>query len=163
MLTYLYTINMRMCALLPKAAVGSLPKTAVSAAKGGDFVDAVQSREDYLENILILSKKKGMVRNVDIALQMNFSRPSVSIAIKKLEKEGYVSIDEDGFISLTAKGRKRAEQVYERHLVLTLILMEVGVEKNQASLDACKVEHCLSDESFAKIREYYLKYIHDKK
>ena len=126
-------------------------------------MDAVQSREDYLENILILFKKKGYVRNIDIATQMNYSRPSVSIAIKKLEKEGYVTVEEDGEIKLTAKGRKRAEQVYERHLVLTLILIEVGVEKNQASLDACKVEHCLSEESFAKIREYYLKYIHDKK
>jgi len=131
--------------------------------QGGDFMDAVQSREDYLENILILSKKKNVVRNVDIALQMNYSRPSVSIAVKKLEKEGYVTVSEDGGITLTSKGKKRAEQVYERHLVLTLILMEVGVEKNQASLDACRVEHCLSDESFAKIREYYLKYIHDKK
>ncbi len=131
--------------------------------QGGDFMDAVQSREDYLENILILSKKKSVVRNVDIALQMNYSRPSVSIAVKKLEKEGYVTVGEDGGITLTSKGKKRAEQVYERHLVLTLILMEVGVEKNQASLDACRVEHCLSDESFAKIREYYLKYIHDKK
>lgn len=126
-------------------------------------MDAVQSREDYLENILMLSKKKAVVRNVDIALQMNFSRPSVSVAVKKLEKEGYVTVSEDGNIELTSKGKKRAEQVYEKHLVLTLILMEVGVEKNQASLDACKVEHCLSDESFAKIREYYLKYIHDKK
>jgi Mn-dependent DtxR family transcriptional regulator len=126
-------------------------------------MDAIQSREDYLENILILSKKKGQVRNVDIATQMNFSRPSVSVAIKKLEKDGYVTVSEDGNIQLTSKGRKHAEQVYERHLVLTLILMEVGVEKNQASIDACKVEHCLSDESFAKICEYYLKYIHDKK
>ena len=99
-------------------------------------MDAIQSREDYLENILILSKKKGQIRNVDIALQMNFSRPSVSVAVKKLEKEGYVTVSEDGDIQLTSKGRKRAEQVYERHLVLTLILMEVGVEKNQASLDA---------------------------
>ena len=131
--------------------------------ENGEQMDAVQSREDYLENILILSKKKSVVRNVDIALQMNFSRPSVSVAVKKLEKEGYVTVSPDGNIELTGKGRKRAEQVYERHLVLTLILMEVGVEKHQASLDACKVEHCLSDESFAKVREYYLRYIHDKK
>ena len=131
--------------------------------ENGEQMDAVQSREDYLENILILSKKKSVVRNVDIALQMNFSRPSVSVAVKKLEKEGYVTVSPDGNIELTGKGRKRAEQVYERHLVLTLILMEVGVEKQQASLDACKVEHCLSDESFAKVREYYLRYIHDKK
>lgn len=130
--------------------------------KGVACLDGIRSKEDYLENILILSKKKNEIRNVDIALQMNYSRPSVSIALKKLEKEGYVDITADGAVSLTVKGRKRAEQVYERHLILTLILIELGVEKNQASLDACKLEHDFSEESFAKVREYYLKYIHDK-
>jgi len=125
-------------------------------------MDGDKSREDYLEAILVLSKKSDAVRNVDIAAHLGFAAPSVSIAIKKLAQENYIFIDDKKAVVLTPKGRLKAEQIYERHLVLTLILMELGVSKDTASHDACLLEHDLSDESFNRIKDFYFKNFHNK-
>lgn len=112
-----------------------------------------ESAEDYLERILILSNKLDVVRSVDIARDMSFSKPSVSVAMHKLEDNGYIKIGKDGELVLTPKGRKVAESVYERHLVITKALMSLGVSEEQAMIDACKVEHNLSEESFSAIKK----------
>lgn len=122
-------------------------------------MDGIQSREDYLETIFIITKQKGAVRNADIAAKLGFSRPSVSIAVKKLAAEGFVTIGENSLITLTEKGTDIARSVYEKHLILTHILKSLGVSDAQAENDACRLEHSLSDESFGRICEYYLKHI----
>ena len=110
------------------------------------------SAEDYLETILLLSKKKGAVRSVDIGDEMGFSRPSVSVALKKLREDGLAAMDADGFITLTEKGEAAASQVYDRHSTLFDWLLALGVSETAAATDACRMEHVLSDESFAAIR-----------
>ena len=115
-----------------------------------------ESAEDYLETILILSKRLPVVRSVDIANEMGFKKPSVSIAMKNLRENGYITVSQDALISLTAKGQEIAERVYERHQVLTDCLLRLGVNPANAKADACRLEHDLSDDSFAKIKAYYL-------
>ena len=115
-----------------------------------------ESSEDYLECILILSKKQGNVKSIDIAHELNFSKPSVSIAMKKLKESGYLIIGDNGYISLTEKGYMIASKTYEKHLLLKEILMKLGVDEKIAKTDACKVEHNLSDESFEAIKNFYL-------
>ena len=110
------------------------------------------SAEDYLETILLLSKKKGAVRSVDIGDEMGFSRPSVSVALKKLREDGLAMMDADGFITLTEKGEAAAAQVYDRHSTLFDWLLTLGVSESTAATDACRMEHVLSEESFAAIR-----------
>ncbi|MEG0019935.1 MAG: metal-dependent transcriptional regulator [Oscillospiraceae bacterium] len=122
-------------------------------------MDAERSREDYLENILVLTKDGGTVRGIDIAKKMGYSKPSVSIAMKKLDSERFIKMDKDGLISLTEKGLSRAQKIYEKHLMLTVILMELGVEQSIAVKDACKIEHDISDQSFEKVREFYFKHM----
>ena len=117
-----------------------------------------ESGEDYLETILILSEKKPVVRSVDIANEMNVTKPSVSIAMKRLREGGYITVDKDGFISFTDSGRKIAESIYERHTVLTALLVSLGVDEETAKADACKIEHDLSETSFGAIREHFNKY-----
>ena len=112
-----------------------------------------ESGEDYLERILILGENNGHVRSIDIAMDMGFSKPSVSIAMKKLKENGYISIDKDGFISLTEDGLKVARRIYERHLVLTNLFISLGVDEEIAKKDACKIEHDLSDETFEAIKK----------
>lgn len=116
-----------------------------------------ESSEDYLERILMLSETKDSVRAIDIARSMNFSKPSVSIAMKKLSENGYIEILDNSFIVLTESGKRIAKEVYERHNVLTDILVALGVDENVAKEDACKIEHDLSKESFKAIKDYYLK------
>lgn len=111
-----------------------------------------ESGEMYLETILILSKKSSAVRSVDISEYMNFSKPSVSRAVTLLKNEKYIEIN-SGLITLTQKGRKTAEKIYERHNVLSEFLMRLGVDKETALLDACKMEHDISDTSFKAIKE----------
>ena len=126
-------------------------------------MDGIKSREDYLEAILVLKKKTNdNVRKTDIAESLGFSRPSVSIALKKLVEDGYIFTDGERYVHLTPKGQLLAEKIYERHLVLTLILMELGVSKDTAANDACNLEHYMSDESFNKIKNFYFKNFHDK-
>ncbi|MEG0019120.1 MAG: metal-dependent transcriptional regulator [Oscillospiraceae bacterium] len=125
-------------------------------------MDAERSREDYLENILVLTKEGVAVRGIDLAKKMEYSKPSVSVAMKKLDSERFIKVDKDGVISLTEKGLARAQKIYEKHLMLTVILMELGVEQSVAVKDACKIEHDISDQSFEKVREFYFKHINSK-
>lgn len=113
-----------------------------------------ESGENYLETILILSKRKGSVRSIDIANELDFSKPSVSIAMKNLREHDYIKVDEDGFITLTNKGQGIASSMYERHLFLSKWLMDMGVAKEIAEKDACRMEHILSSESFEAMRKY---------
>ncbi len=109
----------------------------------------------YLETILVLSKKKPTVRSIDVGEYMEFSKPSVSRAIGLLKNGGYVTVDKNGFISLTDAGREIAEKIYERHTVLTRLLVSLGVDKETAAEDACKMEHAISDVSFAAIKRKF--------
>lgn len=110
-----------------------------------------ESGEMYLENILILSEK-GKVRSVDIAEFMNFSKPSISRAMGILRNDGYIEIDSNGYITLTESGLGIAEKIYERHRVLSALLIKIGVSEDVATEDACRVEHFISDETFQAIK-----------
>ena len=114
----------------------------------------LESGEMYLETILILHNKNGAVRSLDVAEYMGFSKPSVSRAMGLLRGGGYILTDKDGFITLTESGRARAEKIYERHTVLTDMLIGLGVPPEIAAVDACKIEHDLSDETFAAIKDH---------
>ena len=113
-----------------------------------------ESGEMYLETILILSNKKDNVRSVDICESMGYSKPSVSRAVSLLRQGEYIVVDKDGYITLTDAGREIAERMYERHTTLTGILMELGVDEETASEDACKIEHDISEKSFNAIKEH---------
>ena len=110
-----------------------------------------ESAEDYLEQILMLLEKKGHARSVDIAAGLNVSKPSVSVAMKKLRENGFITMSTDNMISLTDKGYAIARKIYDRHQALTKYLVQIGVPEETAREDACKIEHDLSDESFAAI------------
>ena len=110
-----------------------------------------ESAEDYLESILMLRERKGMVRSIDIANELQFTKASVSVAMKKLRENGYIEVDADGFISLTPSGLSIARHIYDRHKLLTEFFVRLGVSPEVAAADACKVEHDLSDETFEKI------------
>ena len=113
-----------------------------------------ESGQMYLETILVLTKSNSCVRAVDVGEYMGFSKPSVSRALGLLKKGGYVTADADGFLSLTDTGRDVAMKMYERHKLLTEFLTELGVSEKTASVDACKIEHHLSDESFEAIKRH---------
>ena len=113
-----------------------------------------ESGEMYLETILILSKKKNIVRSIDVVEYMGFSKPSVSRAMGKLREDKYILIDPDGYIALTEKGRAVAEKMYERHVALTEFLMRLGVDEKTASEDACKMEHDISDKTFEAMKRH---------
>lgn len=114
-----------------------------------------ESAEDYLERILIIQHEKGFVRSIDIAHELNFSKPSVSVAMKKLRENDYIKVDDSGYITLTDAGYKIASSILERHEVLTTLLKMLGVSSEVAAQDACKIEHDLSDETFACIKKHY--------
>ncbi|MEE1356082.1 MAG: metal-dependent transcriptional regulator, partial [Clostridia bacterium] len=103
-----------------------------------------ESAENYLETILMLKKEKGEVRSIDIANELEFSKPSVSIAMKNLRENGYIETSKDGYITLTDKGADIAERMYERHVMITNWLVSIGVEPQTAASDACRIEHVLS-------------------
>ena len=113
-----------------------------------------ESAEDYLEAILMLQEKNGHVRSIDVANMLNFSKPSVSIAMKKLRENGYVETDANGLLTLTPEGLEIAARVYERHRVLSDLLMALGVSAETARADACRIEHDLSDETWEKIKQH---------
>lgn len=117
-----------------------------------DLGELGQSQEDYLEAILILQKKNGEVRSVDVARHMSFSKPSVCHAVKQLKGKGYLDVNEDGSLHLTKEGRTLAENVYERHRFFTDYLIEMGVSAEQAEKDACQIEHIISEESFQALK-----------
>ena len=110
-----------------------------------------ESAENYLETILILSQRKGKgeVRSIDIVNELEFSKPSVSVAMKNLRENGYITVDKDGYIRLTDKGLEIAEKMYERHTLLSQWLIKLGVDEKVAVEDACRMEHVISAESFA--------------
>ena len=112
-----------------------------------------ESLEDYLETILILSKTLPVVRSVDIANELHFSKPSVSVAMKNLKTRNYITVSKDGYISLTESGREIAERVYECHNLLTDWLIHLGVTPETATADACKMEHDISPESYEAIKK----------
>ena len=111
------------------------------------------SGEDYLESVLILQKKQGMVRSVDLARYMGFSKPSISHAVGVLKNGGFLTVDGDGFLHLTDIGREVAEKVYEHHLFFTEQLVAAGVDLETAEQEACRMEHAISDTSFQKLKE----------
>ena len=113
-----------------------------------------ESGEMYLETILLLSRKAAPVRSMDVAQHLGVSRPSVSRAMAILKSGNYVNIDDQGYISLSESGRGIAENIYERHVVLTAFLEGMGVKKQTAEEDACRIEHIISDEAFKKIKQY---------
>ncbi len=117
---------------------------------------ADESLEDYLETILLLQKRMGQVRSIDIANEMNYTKPSVSVAMKNLREKEYIVVADNGYISMTEKGRERAESVLERHNLLADLLMRIGVSKETALADACRIEHDLSEESFDAIKRFHL-------
>lgn len=113
-----------------------------------------ESAEDYLESILVLKERRGVVHSIDIVNELGFSKPSVSIAMKKLRENGYISMDADGSITLNESGLAIANRVYTRHKTITKLFMLLGVSEETAAEDACKVEHDLSDETFRKIMDF---------
>ncbi len=116
-----------------------------------------ESAEDYLESILIIGEKKEFVRAIDIVNHLGISKPSVSVYLKNLRENGYVDIDDKGHLSLTKSGLSIAEKIYERHKILSSLLMSLGVNEEIALKDACKIEHDLSDETFEAIKKHYKK------
>ena len=115
-----------------------------------------ESAENYLETILILSQKNPSVRSIDIVNELEFTKPRVSVAMKNLRENGFIQIDPDGYITLTAKGRDIAESMFERHTLLSEWLISLGVKKEIAVEDACKLEHYISDKSFEAIKKHIL-------
>ena len=113
-----------------------------------------ESAENYLETILVLQKRNGYVRSIDIATELNFSKPSISNAMKQLSSKGYIQMDESRLITLTEKGRQVAEQIYERHQLISEFLEILGVDSQTAAEDACKIEHVLSKETFEKFKDH---------
>ena len=122
------------------------------------FMKLYESSEDYLETVLILKERNGNVHAIDIAREMGFSKPSVSIAIHKLEDNGYLTITEDGNILLTESGSEIANKIYDRHLTISKALTMLGVNEEQSLVDACKIEHDISEETFAKLKEFVKKH-----
>lgn len=119
-----------------------------------------ESGEMYLEAILVLARKSGYVRSIDVSEYLGYSKPSVSRAMGILREGGYILMEKDGAITLTDSGKKLAETIYERHTVLSDLLIRLGVDEKTATDDACRIEHVISDESFQAIKQYY--YQHKK-
>ena len=117
-----------------------------------------ESAENYLETILILKKRLGQVRSIDIAGELSFSKPSVSVAMKNLRLNGYIDVDKDGFITLLDKGREIAEKIYERHTLFSDWLIALGVSPQVAAEDACRIEHVISNETFEAFKAHAAKH-----
>ena len=117
-----------------------------------------ESAENYLETILVLSGQLPVVRSVDIANELGFSKPSISIAVKNLKEHEYITVTPEGYIYLTQTGFQIAQNVYERHQVLTDALMKLGVPAETAEEDACRIEHIISDATFTAIKEHYFEF-----
>ena len=126
-------------------------------------MDTNESKQDYLERILMLETYSSNIKAIDLAKSFNFSRASISIALKKLVKEKLVVIDDNLNISLTEEGRIIAKKVYEKHQILTEVFASLGIDRKIASSDACKIEHDLSEETYDAIKNYYLKNIEKSK
>ncbi len=114
-----------------------------------------ESAENYLETILVLSRRIGTVRSIDIVNELEFAKPSVSVYVRNLRDNGYINIDKSGYITLTEAGREIAERVYDRHQILTQFLLSLGVSTETAEADACRMEHVVSTESFEAIKRKF--------
>jgi Mn-dependent DtxR family transcriptional regulator len=117
-----------------------------------------ESAEDYLEAILILRERQGMVRSIDVVHQLELTKPSVSVAMKRFRENGYIEMDADGYITLLPPGEEIAQRIYGRHKLLTQFLILLGVSEETAAADACKMEHDLSEETYARIKEHAAKF-----
>ena len=117
-----------------------------------------ESGELYLETIYVLSLKPGSVRSVDVAEHLGYSKPSVSRAVGLLKRDGLLVMDEMGYLKLTEAGEEKAKRIYERHTVLSMLLMKLGVDEKTATEDACRIEHYISDRSFEAVKEHMRKY-----
>ncbi len=117
-----------------------------------------ESAENYLETILILKKRQGQVRSIDIASELSFSKPSVSVAMKNLRLNGYIDVDKEGYITLLDKGLEIAEKIYERHTLFSDWLMALGVSPEVAAEDACRIEHVISNETFEAFKAHAAKH-----
>ena len=113
-----------------------------------------KSSEDYLETMLVMQERHGYIRSIDIAAELNVTKPSVSYATKRLRENGYITMDKDGLITLTEKGLDIAEHMYERHRLLTQFFVRLGIDEKIAREDACKIEHDLSEETFQAIKRH---------
>ena len=122
---------------------------------------STKSSEDYLETILLLSKKLPVVRSIDIAVARNYSKPSVSVAMKHLRENDCIEVSDAGFITLTEKGKEIAESIYERHALLSNWLVSLGVDEETAAEDACGMEHQISDESFQAMKKFINQHMAD--
>ena len=118
-----------------------------------------ESGEMYLEAILVLSKKNGFVRSVDVSEYLGYSKPSVSRAVGILKKGNYILVEKDGSLSLTESGKEIAEKIFERHTILSRLLIRLGVSEETANADACKLEHAISDESFEAIKRHMAEHL----
>ena len=118
-----------------------------------------ESSEDYLETILMLREQNGNVRSIDIVNKMNYSKPSISIAMKKLKSEGLVEMDMNGYITLTPQGEEIAQRIYSRHKLLEKCLIAIGVDAETAEEEACRIEHVIDDDTYNKINAFYEKHI----
>ena len=125
--------------------------------KGVRIMIIGESAENYLETILLIKKKKGSVRSVDIATELGFSKPSVCVAMRNLRENGHITTDGDGLIHLTPSGKEIAERVFKRHEIITEWLTMIGVSSEQAAVDACRLEHVISQESFDCLCAYLQK------
>lgn len=117
-----------------------------------------ESGQMYLEAIYVLLQKNEKIRSIDVGGYLGYTKPSVSRAIGILKREGFISVDSNGYITLNASGKQIAEQLYERHVVLTNMLKALGVDEETASKDACRIEHVISDKSFEAVKKHYLNY-----
>jgi len=117
-----------------------------------------ESGQMYLEAIYVLLQKKGKIRAIDVGAYLGYTKPSVSRAVGILKKDEYIAVDPDGYITMLPKGEQFAEQLYERHTVLTNMLMALGIDEETATEDACRIEHVISDKSFAAVKQHYLDY-----
>ncbi len=122
-------------------------------------MNLMESGEMYLETILQLQQRQGNVRSVDISEYMGYSKPSISRAVGLLKNGGYINVDSDGLITLTESGHEIAQKIYERHTVLTQLLIRLGVSPETAAADACKIEHNLSDETFEALKNHVKQYL----
>lgn len=117
-----------------------------------------EAAENYLETILILHQRKGPIRSIDVVNEMGYSKPTVSVVMKHFRENGFIEMDGDGYITLTDAGLEIAQRMCERHNVIAKILMALGVDEKTAYEDSCKIEHDISDKSFACMKAHYLKY-----